>query len=55
VVISVDRVFDLHAAGLIGSVIGALIVPMLAGAGRRGDARWSERTHVRGKKIDQDC
>lgn len=33
--ISGDRVFDLHAAGLIGSVIGALIVLMLTGARRR--------------------
>lgn len=28
-------IFDLHAAGLIGSVIGALIVLALTGAGRR--------------------
>jgi len=33
--ISGDRVFDLHAAGLIGSIIGALIVLLLTGAGRR--------------------
>jgi uncharacterized membrane protein YeaQ/YmgE (transglycosylase-associated protein family) len=33
--ISGDRVFDLHAAGLIGSVIGSLIVLMLTGARRR--------------------
>lgn len=33
--ISGDRVFDLHAAGLIGSIIGALIVLALTGAGRR--------------------
>jgi uncharacterized membrane protein YeaQ/YmgE (transglycosylase-associated protein family) len=32
--ISGDRVFDLHAAGLIGSVIGALLVLLLTGAGR---------------------
>jgi len=30
-----DRVFDLHASGLIGSVVGALIVLLLMGAGRR--------------------
>lgn len=33
--ISGDRVFDLHAAGLIGSIIGALIVLLLTGASRR--------------------
>jgi uncharacterized membrane protein YeaQ/YmgE (transglycosylase-associated protein family) len=33
--ISGDRVFDLHAAGIIGSVIGALIVLALTGVGRR--------------------
>jgi uncharacterized membrane protein YeaQ/YmgE (transglycosylase-associated protein family) len=33
--ISGDRIFDLHAAGLIGSIIGALIVLLLTGAGRR--------------------
>jgi uncharacterized membrane protein YeaQ/YmgE (transglycosylase-associated protein family) len=32
--ISGDRVFDLHAAGIIGSVIGALVVLALTGAGR---------------------
>jgi uncharacterized membrane protein YeaQ/YmgE (transglycosylase-associated protein family) len=33
--ISGDRVFDLHAAGLIGSVVGALLVLFLTGVGRR--------------------
>jgi uncharacterized membrane protein YeaQ/YmgE (transglycosylase-associated protein family) len=34
--ISGERLFDLHAAGLIGSVLGALIVLFLVGyAGRR--------------------
>ncbi len=33
--ISGERLFDLHAAGIIGSVIGALILLMLTGAGRR--------------------
>ncbi len=36
--ISGDRVFDLHAAGIIGSVIGALIVLALTGAGRHRSA-----------------
>lgn len=30
-----DRIFDLHAAGIIGSVIGAIVVLALTGAGRR--------------------
>ncbi len=29
-----DRLFDLHAAGIIGSVIGAIIVLALTGVGR---------------------
>jgi uncharacterized membrane protein YeaQ/YmgE (transglycosylase-associated protein family) len=33
--ISGDRLFDLHAAGLIGSVIGAILVLVLTGAGRQ--------------------
>ena len=33
--ISGDRLFDLHAAGLIGSVLGALLVLFVTGAGRR--------------------
>lgn len=33
--LSGDRVLDLRAAGLIGSVIGALIVLLLIGAGGR--------------------
>jgi uncharacterized membrane protein YeaQ/YmgE (transglycosylase-associated protein family) len=30
--------FDLHAAGIIGSVVGALLVLLLTGAGRRRGA-----------------
>lgn len=30
-----ERAFDLHAAGVIGSVIGAMLVLLLVGAGRR--------------------
>lgn len=33
--LSGDRLFDLHAAGFIGSVVGALLVLFLVGAGRR--------------------
>lgn len=37
--ISGDRLFDLHAAGLIGSVVGALIVLFLVTAAGRRRAR----------------
>jgi len=33
--LSGQRLFDLHAAGLIGSVVGALLVLLLTGVGRR--------------------
>jgi uncharacterized membrane protein YeaQ/YmgE (transglycosylase-associated protein family) len=33
--ISGERLFDLHAAGIIGSVVGALLLLVLTGAGRR--------------------
>lgn len=36
--ISGDRLFDLHAAGIIGSIVGAVIVLALTGAGRRRKA-----------------
>jgi uncharacterized membrane protein YeaQ/YmgE (transglycosylase-associated protein family) len=34
--ISGERLLDLHASGLIGSVIGALLVLFVVGAARRG-------------------